>query len=71
MIRGMVDQLTARLASGGGPPEDCARLISSRCVLGDTEQASASRHEARTAFAASPEAQALLDQAASSAGLSP
>jgi cytochrome c-type biogenesis protein CcmH len=71
MIRGMVDQLSARLASGGGPPEDWARLISSLGVLGDTEQASAILAEARTAFSASPEAQELLDGAAQSAGLAP
>jgi len=69
MIRGMVDQLSERLASAGGPPEDWARLISSLGILGDTEQANAILAEARTAFAASPEAQALLDQAAESAGL--
>jgi cytochrome c-type biogenesis protein CcmH len=69
MIRGMVDQLSARLASEGGPPEDWARLIASLGVLGDTEQASNILAEARTAFAASPEAQALLDEAARSAGL--
>ena len=70
MIRGMVDQLSSRLATEGGPPEDWARLISSLGVLGDTEQAAAILGEARTTFAASPEAQALLDQAAQSAGLS-
>lgn len=69
MIRGMVDQLSARLASEGGPPEDWARLIASLGVLGDRDQASAILAEARTAFAASPEAQALLDDAASQAGL--
>jgi cytochrome c-type biogenesis protein CcmH len=69
MIRGMVDQLSARLASEGGPPEDWARLIASLGVLGDTDQASAILAEARTAFAASPEAQQLLDEAASRAGL--
>ena len=69
MIRGMVEQLSARLATDGGPPEDWARLISSLGVLGDTEQASAILAEARTTFAASPEAQALLDEAAQSAGL--
>ena len=69
MIRGMVDSLSARLASDGGPPEDWARLITSLGVLGDRDQASAILAEARTAFAASPEAQSLLDQAAQDAGL--
>jgi cytochrome c-type biogenesis protein CcmH len=69
MIRGMVDQLSGRLATEGGPPEDWARLISSLGVLGDKKQAAAILGEARTTFAASPEVQRLLDEAAQSAGL--
>ncbi|TNC63221.1 c-type cytochrome biogenesis protein CcmI [Rubellimicrobium roseum] len=69
MIRGMVDGLASRLASEGGPPADWARLITSLAVLGETERAGAILAEARSTFAGNPEAEALLDQAATQAGL--
>jgi cytochrome c-type biogenesis protein CcmH len=69
MIRGMVAQLSDRLATQGGTAEEWARLISSLGVLGDTEQAGAIWTEAQTVFAAQPEALALIAEAAASAGL--
>lgn len=69
MIRGMVSQLSDRLAEQGGPVEDWARLISSLGILGDTEQASAIYAEAQTVFGDSPEALALLQNAAQRAGI--
>jgi len=70
MIRGMVAQLSDRLATQGGTAEDWARLISSLGVLGDIEQASLIWAEAQTVFANQPEALALIAEAASAAGLS-
>ncbi len=69
MIRGMVAQLSDRLATQGGTAEEWARLISSLGVLGDTEQAGAIWTEAQTVFAAQPESLALIAEAAASAGL--
>ena len=69
MIEGMVEGLAARLANEGGPPEEWARLITALGVLGQTERAEAIVTEARTVFAASAEALALIDGAASRAGL--
>ncbi len=69
MIRGMVDQLSTRLAQEGGPPQDWARLISSLGVLGDTEQASAIWTEAQTVFAGNEAALDQLREAARQAGV--
>ncbi len=69
MIRGMVGQLSDRLATQGGPPADWARLISSLGVLGDTDQARAIWTEAQGVFAADPAAIAQLLAAAQSAGI--
>ncbi|MBY6122095.1 c-type cytochrome biogenesis protein CcmI [Mameliella alba] len=69
MIRGMVSQLSSRLAEEGGPVEDWARLISSLGVIGETERAGAIYTEARTVFAQSPEALELLKGAAQRAGV--
>ncbi|MBY6163481.1 c-type cytochrome biogenesis protein CcmI [Mameliella alba] len=69
MIRGMVGQLSARLAEEGGPPEDWARLISSLGVLGETERAGAIYNESLTVFAQRPEALETLKAAARQAGI--
>ena len=50
MIRGMVEGLSERLATEGGPAEDWARLISSLAVLGETDRAAAIWNEAQTVF---------------------
>ncbi len=60
----MVAQLSDRLASEGGPPEDWARLITSLRVLGNIEQADAILTEARVVFASSAEALAVIEAAA-------
>lgn len=50
MIRGMVENLNARLANEGGSAEDWAKLISSLRVLGEADRAAAIATEARTKF---------------------
>jgi len=69
MIRGMVDGLSDRLATAGGPPQDWAQLIVALSVLGDMEQASAIWTEAQTVFAADPAAMTILRDAGAQAGL--
>ena len=68
-IRSMVDTLMMRLADEGGPPQDWARLIVALGVLGETERAGDILDEAETTFAGQPEAEAILREAASRAGL--
>ena len=69
MIRGMVAQLSDRLAEEGGPVADWARLIGALGVLGETERAAAILAEARDAFGAQPGALETLAAAARQAGL--
>ncbi|MFC3616719.1 c-type cytochrome biogenesis protein CcmI [Lutimaribacter marinistellae] len=69
MIRGMVDGLSNRLATEGGPPEDWARLIGALGVLGERERAAAIHQEALTRFADNDAALARIGAAARSAGL--
>lgn len=71
MIRGMVDQLSDRLATEGGSPAEWARLIGALSVLGDTDQARAIHTEAQQVFADTPQALAEVDAAARRAGLLP
>ena len=54
MIRGMVDGLSDRLATEGGPASDWARLIGALGVLGETERAAAIWNEARDVFCRQP-----------------
>ncbi|MGV6802958.1 MAG: c-type cytochrome biogenesis protein CcmI [Ruegeria sp.] len=70
MIRGMVEQLSDRLATEGGSPQEWARLISALGVLGETERASAIRDEAVVKFADDQTAMDLITSAARQAGLS-
>lgn len=70
MIEGMVEGLAARLATEGGTAEEWAQLITALGVLGETERAEAIVAEARTVFAASDASLALIEGAASRAGLS-
>ena len=60
-IKGMVDALEARLSEKSGPIEDWLRLIQSRVVLNQREQAEAILSKARTAFAGDAAALAELD----------
>ena len=69
MIRGMVDGLSDRLATEGGPPEDWARLVTALGVLGETERATAIWAEAQTVFADRPDALAAVRAAAERAGV--
>jgi len=69
MIRGMVSQLSDRLANEGGPPEDWARLITSLAVLGDETQAIAIWNNAQEVFADNPAALEIVRDGARSAGL--
>jgi cytochrome c-type biogenesis protein CcmH len=69
MIRGMVDGLSDRLATEGGPPEDWARLIGALGVLGETAQATAIADEAETVFAGNDAALSLIAEARLRAGL--
>lgn len=71
MIRGMVAQLSDRLASEGGSAGDWARLITAYGVLGETARATEILLEARDVFAASPADVALIDDAARQAGITP
>jgi cytochrome c-type biogenesis protein CcmH len=69
MIRGMVEGLSDRLASEGGPAEDWARLIGALGVLGETAQATAIADEAETVFAGNDAALSLIAEARTRAGL--
>lgn len=69
MARGMVEQLSARLASQGGTPREWARLIQTLGVLGETERARAIYTEAQQVFGNDANAVALLKAAAQAAGI--
>ncbi|GHE86782.1 c-type cytochrome biogenesis protein CcmI [Aliiroseovarius zhejiangensis] len=71
MIQGMIDQLSDRLATEGGTPEEWARLISVLGVVGNTERASAIWDEAQTRFKDHPEALTTVRDAARQAGVAP
>ncbi len=67
MIRGMVNGLSDRLATEGGPAQDWARLIRALGVLGERSQASEIWGEAQGLFAASPTDLSIIRQAAQDA----
>ncbi|MDT1063556.1 c-type cytochrome biogenesis protein CcmI [Paracoccus sp. CPCC 101403] len=69
MIEGMVKGLEARLATQGGTPEEWARLISALVVLGQNDHAQDILGEARTRFAAIPEALDVVEAAGRKSGL--
>ncbi|MCB2124447.1 MAG: c-type cytochrome biogenesis protein CcmI [Rhodobacteraceae bacterium] len=69
MIRGMVDQLSDRLASEGGPAADWARLIMSLGVLGEAERAKSVFAEAEGRFAGRDADLAVIRAAAAQAGV--
>jgi cytochrome c-type biogenesis protein CcmH len=70
MVRGMVAQLSERLATEGGTAEEWARLIRAYGVLGETGKASEIWNEAKEVFANSPEDIAALLEAARDAEVS-
>jgi len=69
MINSMVDRLSDRLATEGGPASDWARLIGALGVLGDTQRAAAIWGEAQTVFEGKAEDLAAIHAAAVSAGV--
>jgi cytochrome c-type biogenesis protein CcmH len=69
MIGGMVQGLSNRLATEGGPPQDWARLITSLAVLGDPDQALAIYNNATEVFANNPGALDVIRAAGSQAGV--
>lgn len=69
MIQGMVDNLSERLASQGGSPDEWARLLTALGVLGQTDRAAAIWTEAQQVFATRPEALATVREGAARAGL--
>jgi cytochrome c-type biogenesis protein CcmH len=71
MIEGMVDRLSARLASEGGPPQDWAQLVRSLAVLGRRDAAIDVLAEARAKHGGDAQALALFDSTASDLGLGP
>ena len=69
MISTMVDGLSQRLATEGGPVEDWARLISSLGVLGETKRARAIFENAREVFGNDPAAMDDINRAGERAGV--
>ncbi len=69
MIGSMVDGLSERLATEGGPVEDWARLISSLGVLGQTDRAQAIYDNAIEVFADNPAATDVILRAGERANL--
>lgn len=69
MIGGMVDGLSNRLATEGGPPTDWARLITSLGVLGEREQAFAVFNNAMQVFEGDEGALDVIRAAGSRAGV--
>ncbi len=69
MIKGMVAQLSERLMSEGGSPEEWSRLISSLGVLGEKDKAKDAWGKAQAAFAGQDAALETLRQAAEKAGV--
>ncbi|MBK1635940.1 c-type cytochrome biogenesis protein CcmI [Rhodovulum adriaticum] len=69
MIQGMVANLSERLATQGGTPQEWAQLIRALGILGDTQQAGAIWTEAQQVFAQHPDALELVRGAAVDAGV--
>ena len=69
MIQGMVDQLSDRLATEGGTPQEWARLIGAYGVMGNSERAQVIWDEAQQVFANVPEALEIVRAGAVQAGL--
>ena len=63
MIGAMVEGLSMRLGTQGGPAGDWARLIAALGVMGQTERARAIWGEARVVFADEPDQLRVIDEA--------
>lgn len=70
-IRGMVDGLDARLKQGTGTADEWVRLIRSRTVLGQRDQAQAAVERARVALAGHQQDLAEIEAAAREIGPAP
>lgn len=68
-IDGLVMRLMSRLATQGGSAQDWARLIEALGLQGNTERAAMIWGEAKNVFASRPDDLALIDAAATAAGL--
>ena len=71
MIKGMVSNLSQRLAEDGGPVTDWAKLIRALSVLGQREQALEIYKEAKDVFAQVPRDVEILQEAAKGVALLP
>jgi cytochrome c-type biogenesis protein CcmH len=69
MIRGMVEGLSERLGSEGGPPEEWTRLMGALLVLGDQAQAIDVYNNALEVFADAPDALEAIRDGAREVGL--
>lgn len=69
MIGGMVEGLSNRLATEGGPPQEWARLITSLAILGKPDQALAVFNNAMDVFGDDPGARDIISAAGSQAGV--
>lgn len=69
MIRGMVSNLSDRLATEGGSPQEWAQLLGALGVLQETEDARAIWAEAQEVFADNAEALEIVRGAAAQAGV--
>src|SRR5471032_1513043 len=69
MIHSMVDRLATALKANPHDSGGWVRLMRARMVLGEKDQAAAAYQDARKAFAGTPAAQAVLQDAAKSLGV--
>src|SRR5471032_86331 len=69
MIHSMVDKLATALKTNPHDSGGWVRLMRARMVLGEKDQAAAAYQDARKAFAGTPAAQAVLQDAAKSLGV--
>ena len=69
MIRGMVENLSERLATEGGSAAEWAQLVNALGMLGETERAAAIWEEAQQVFAGQPEMLATVRAAAERVGV--
>ncbi|PSL21701.1 c-type cytochrome biogenesis protein CcmI [Shimia abyssi] len=69
MIRGMVSNLSERLATEGGTPQEWARLIGAYGVLEETGRAQAIFEEAQEVFGTDPQAMQIIREGARRAGI--
>lgn len=69
MIQGMVEGLSERLASEGGPAQEWAQLISALGVLGEFDRSRAIFENAKQVFEGNPSAMDILNNVADRVGL--